>query len=413
MQYSSVGMSPIQIGTLHFIEKTVYKAQKALVAAKFNGLGLEKKIIDPEADSKKPEFVAKNPTGKVPFLETDTGIIFTSNAIARYVARCRADTCLYGKCFDDEGAIDTWLEFCTHEVEVPLMTWVYPRLGLMEEDAQVTATAQKDVKQALETLETTLKSSEYLIGDFLTVADIALVCALKEGFVRVFEPAFRKPFPKTCAWFERCCKLPQFQTVLGEAKLCEKAEKPIPCEEKPPAPAKSDKKADKKEEKPKAQAKKEEKPKPEKAAAPKAAPATLPAAVPAAAGDFDAQIKEVGDAIRVLKDKLKGEGVTGKKLNEHPEIKSMVERLQELKKQAEAAPAPAAPAPAAPAPAAPAPSGGDSDIVKQVKDVGEEIRTLKEKLKGEGITGKKLNEHPEIKVLVEKLQELKKQVPAA
>merc|ERR1712232_697578 len=32
----------------------------------------------------------KNPTGKVPFLETDAGCIFTSNAIARYIARCRA-----------------------------------------------------------------------------------------------------------------------------------------------------------------------------------------------------------------------------------------------------------------------------------------------------------------------------------
>lgn len=27
------------------------------------------------------------------------------------------------------------------------------------------------------------------------------VCALKEGFKRVFDPNFRKPFPKTCQWY--------------------------------------------------------------------------------------------------------------------------------------------------------------------------------------------------------------------
>ena len=26
------------------------------------------------------------------------------------------------------------------------------------------------------------------------------VCILKEGFLRLFDPAFRKPFPKLCQW---------------------------------------------------------------------------------------------------------------------------------------------------------------------------------------------------------------------
>merc|ERR1719162_452869 len=173
-------MAPAPIGTLHFIEQTLYKAEKALVAAKFNGVALDQKKFDAQKDARKPDFIAKNPTGKVPFLETDMGCIFTSNAIARYIARCRADTALYGKCFDDEGQIDTWLEFCTHELEVPLMTWVYPVMGLMEDIPKATSDAQVDVKKALTTLEGQLKSSTYLVGDFLSLADIAVVCALRE-----------------------------------------------------------------------------------------------------------------------------------------------------------------------------------------------------------------------------------------
>eukprot|EP00435_Cladocopium_sp_Y103_P048575 s504_g14.t1 len=61
------------------------------------------------------------------------------------------------------------------------------------------------------------------------------VCALKEGFKRVFDPNFRKPFPKTCQWFEKCCKMPQFKTVLGDEK--EKAEPKVQPKEAKDPPA--------------------------------------------------------------------------------------------------------------------------------------------------------------------------------
>merc|ERR1719408_701467 len=109
------------IGVLHYVEEQIYKAQKALIAAKFNGLALTSQKFDIAKEGKKPAFLAMNPVAKVPFLETDMGCIASSNAIARYVARCRA-----GTSFDDEGAIDTWMEFSTYELEVPLVVWLYP-----------------------------------------------------------------------------------------------------------------------------------------------------------------------------------------------------------------------------------------------------------------------------------------------
>mmetsp|Transcript_11885 Transcript_11885/g.27868 ORF Transcript_11885/g.27868 Transcript_11885/m.27868 type:complete len:388 (-) Transcript_11885:167-1330(-) len=386
---------------------------------------------------KKPDFVAKNPTGKVPFLETDMGCVFTSNAVARYVARCRADTSIYGRCFDDEGQIDTWMEFCSHEVEVPLMTWVYPCLGLMKDVPDAIKQAQNDVKGALAVMEMQLASSKYLIGDFVTLADIALVCALREGFTLVFEPAFRKPFPKVCTWFERCCTLPQFAAVFGDVKMCTKAATP-----KPVSPDKSDKKDQDKKSKaapqaaaPKAaldKSDKKEKDGKSKAGAAAAAPdpptsvrastgpaasAAPPAASAAQGTDVEAQVKAVGDQIRALKEKLKAEGLSNKKINEHAEIKMLVAQLQDLKNQlpdAGGAEPAATPAPVAwpgateQTPTA-APSGGDLDA--QIKAVGDEIRALKEKLKAEGLTSKQVNAHPEVAKLVGQLQELKKAAP--
>jgi len=128
-----------------------------------------------------------------------------------------------------------------------------------------------------------------------------------------------------------------------------------------------------------------------------------PAAAPAsAAGGIDeAAVQAVGDEIRTLKEKLKGEGLSGKKINEHPEVKTLVDKLVALKA--------GGPAAAAPAPAAPA-SGGGGSVQDQIDAVGNEIRLLKEKLKGEGLSGKKVNDHPEVKEKVAKLQELKAQL---
>merc|ERR1712048_435027 len=104
---------------------------------------------------------------------------------------------------------------------------------------------------------------------------------------------------------------------------------------------------------------------PKKEAVPTAAPAQLSA-------ESEAAIKAIGDEIRTLKEKLKGEGLSGKKINEHPEIKILVDKLNVCKAQMAGSPA-KAPTKATTSPAnAPAPvSGGNVD--DQIKAVGDEI----------------------------------------
>merc|ERR1712087_540190 len=106
---------------------------------------------------------------------------------------------------------------------------------------------------------------------------------------------------------------------------------------------------------------------------------------------------------RLLKDKLKAEGLSGKKINTHEEVVKLVAELTALKEGATPAPA------AAKAPAAPA-AGGDPEAA--VKAKGDEIRVLKEKLKGEGLSAKNINAHEGIVKLVTELTELKKSLPS-
>eukprot|EP00927_Polykrikos_kofoidii_P026195 TRINITY_DN23366_c0_g1_i1.p1 TRINITY_DN23366_c0_g1~~TRINITY_DN23366_c0_g1_i1.p1 ORF type:complete len:562 (-),score=128.32 TRINITY_DN23366_c0_g1_i1:84-1703(-) len=374
------------IGTLHYFEATKYKAQKALIAAKFHGITIHENKFDQCKDANRIEFQKKNPTGKFPFLETDMGCIFSSNAIARYVARSRADTRLYGKGFHDEGQIDSWLEFCTHELEVPLMTWVYPTMGLMENVPHATTAAQRDVAKALVNLEDCLTKSKYLIGDFVSLADIVVICSLREGFARVFDPSFRKPFPKVCAWFEACCGMPQFKVVLGDVQLCSQAATPVV------SMASTSVRESKAAEPKKGSVKVVGSKQAADATKAKGAAAPTQGNQAASAADVEAQIRGVGDEIRNVKQKLRGDGLSAKEINEHADIKALVGKLSDLKSKLGGFAASAC---------------GDADFQAKVLAVGDEIRALKNKLKGDGLSGRQINDHVEVGVLVAKLIDLK------
>lgn len=59
---------------------------KILAACKLSNAPVQ--LINTEFEqTKKKDFLAKNPVGKIPVLETDKGFIFESNAILRYIAR--------------------------------------------------------------------------------------------------------------------------------------------------------------------------------------------------------------------------------------------------------------------------------------------------------------------------------------
>merc|ERR1712187_893994 len=108
-------------------------------------------------------------------------------------------------------------------------------------------------------------------------------------------------------------------------------------------------------------------------------------------GKNNPAVDAVADQIRALKTKLKEEGLSGKKINDHPEIKELVQKLQTLREGGAPAPAPAT---------TPAPETAGGDIQAQIDAVGAEIRTLKEKLKAEGLSGNKINKHPQVAELV-------------
>jgi len=193
-----------------------YRAWKALIAAQYAGVTIATPAFDFEKDRQTPEFKASNPLGKVPILQTPNGNIFESNAIARYVARLRADSGLFGRTFFEAAQVEQWLDFSNNELEAPAGMWLYPIMGFMDFNQKVNAEAKKDIEAVFHILQNHLATRTFIVGERVTLADVVLVSALVGLFKMVLTPAFLAPFGNVVRWFTTCINQPQFKAVIGE-----------------------------------------------------------------------------------------------------------------------------------------------------------------------------------------------------
>merc|ERR1719160_975970 len=222
----------------------------------------------------------------------------------------------------DESQVDSWLEWTSLVVDQ----------HFMDDDIA-------PVAPIFDVLESHLKTRTFLVGQRFTLADISLAVSLRGPCEKEGLPVLKQKYPASVRWLNTCVNQPDFEAP-GAAPAKAQAQKP---------PA----------QKPAAQK-----------ASPKAPPKAAPAPAPAGGGDVDAAITKLGGEIRALKEKLKGEGLKGKAIDNHEEVAAKVKQLQELKAQQSAggAPAPAKAAPAKASPKAepsPAPAGEEGGSSKK------------------------------------------------
>ncbi|KAM0977463.1 hypothetical protein ACFX13_020567 [Malus domestica] len=232
--------------------KTNKNGYKALITAEYTGVKVElAPNFDMGVSNKTPEYLKLNPIGKVPLLVTPDGPIFESNAIARYVARLKADNPLYGCSLIDYAHIEQWIDFGSMEIDANISKWYYPRLGYgvylpPAEEAAISA-----LKRALGALNTHIASNTYLVGHSVTLADIVVVCNLYVGFANVMTKSFTSEFPHVERYFWTLVNQPNFKKVLGDVEQAVSVP-PVASAKKPAQPAKG-----KIKEEPKKEAKKE------------------------------------------------------------------------------------------------------------------------------------------------------------
>ena len=99
-------------------------------------------------------------------------------------------------------------------------------------DTDVFNNSVKEVKEIVKTVNVHLQGKKYLVGERITVADIAIAIQLIPLFQTTLDGGFRKAMPNVTAWLEGLVKLPEFVSRIGNVKFAQKALKPVLAEKK-------------------------------------------------------------------------------------------------------------------------------------------------------------------------------------
>ena len=159
--------------------------RRVKIFAKEKGISLELVNCDmANREHKSPEFLKKNPSGKIPVLELADGrCISESVAICRYLESIVSEPNLFGK-----NAFETsYIESRNRHIELELWTqigisWVngpiVGSMGLFKQIPDAKEASDKNVKTFYERLDNEFSQSEYVAGERYTVADITLLSAI-------------------------------------------------------------------------------------------------------------------------------------------------------------------------------------------------------------------------------------------
>jgi glutathione S-transferase len=166
-----------------------------------------------------PAYLALNPNGRIPVLETETGTVWESNAIMAHLAR-QMGSDLFPT---DDRLVELvrWLSwssehFTRYASRLYFENLVKAQFKLGGPDAALVEDANGYIRKYGAVLNDHLKSRRFMLGDTLTIADFALGACLPyaddakiplDGFTAIARwadrldalPAWRDPYPATQA----------------------------------------------------------------------------------------------------------------------------------------------------------------------------------------------------------------------
>lgn len=176
-------------------------------------LNLDYQWIDVDilaGDTKNTAFLAQNPNGKIPLLVLDNGrTLSESNAILNYLARG-------SRFYPDEpftqAKVQQWqfFEQYSHEPYIAVARFIAKYLGLPKEKEAEYQAKQVGGQKALAVMEQQLTHTNYLTGEQLTTADIALYAYTHVAHEGGFELAH---YPAIEQWLKRIQAQPNYVTI--------------------------------------------------------------------------------------------------------------------------------------------------------------------------------------------------------
>jgi len=177
------------------------------------GLPFERIELDiVKGETRTPEFLGKNPNGRIPVLELDDGTCLAeSNAIMFYLAE--------GTPFLPEGRLARaqvlqWLFFEQYSHEPNIATvrfWLHTEMT--DERRALLPAKRAQGYAALQVMERHLSDHPFFVGERYTIADIALYAYTHVADEGGFDLA---PYPAVTAWLARVRVQPRHIPITQE-----------------------------------------------------------------------------------------------------------------------------------------------------------------------------------------------------
>lgn len=157
-----------------------------------------------KAAHKQADFLAMNPFGQVPVLEDNGVILSDSNAILLYLARTYGGDTWYPGDAVNQVAIQRWLSVAAGQIAFgPAAARLVTVFGAKKNAEEVIALAHT----VLRVMESELKRHAFLVGNSVTIADVAVytyIAHAPEGNVSLADN------PSVRVWLQRIESLPGF-----------------------------------------------------------------------------------------------------------------------------------------------------------------------------------------------------------
>ncbi|KAG7216954.1 hypothetical protein INR49_001608, partial [Caranx melampygus] len=199
-----------------------FRSLLALIAAEF-------------CPSSRPQIITEDPPVSLnarsrPTLVLGAGegdsVLSGANAVAWYLAfqgkRAGVDV-------KQQSQVWQWLSFADNEVIPVSCAVVFPLMGVMGVDKKLQQSSRAEMLRVLKVLDQALEPRTFLVGEGITLADMAVATAVLLPFKYALEPSDRKVLTNVTRWFTTCINQPQFlkteAQLKKEAKKREKLEK--------------------------------------------------------------------------------------------------------------------------------------------------------------------------------------------
>lgn len=136
-----------------------------------------------EGDGQTPEYLAINPTGKVPALVDDDFVLTESLAIVVYLAEKFPQKGMLPTDLKLRSQLNRWMLFVVTELEQPLWriarnSFLYPEKQRQPTDIEI---AKGEFRKMAAVLEKHMRGREFLVGERVSVGDFVTAYTLDWG----------------------------------------------------------------------------------------------------------------------------------------------------------------------------------------------------------------------------------------